>query len=172
MSMKVTHQIRNQRVQIMYRRYAKTIYARCRRLLNDADEAEDAAQEVFMRVLKHLESAPSDEDALPWIYRISSNYCLNQLRNTKARSKHLEGMPRQFVDEFEPAVVNRQLAKQIVAEATTDHRVPVVMYHLKDVDQQTIAEELGVTRRTVINRLNAFAENARKFMSKVNLGEG
>jgi RNA polymerase sigma-70 factor, ECF subfamily len=170
--MKISTNIRNEQVQRMYRKYARTIYARCRRLLSDPQEAEDAVHEVFMRVLRHLETAPSEEEALPWIYRISSNYCLNHLRNARTRLEKMSAAPERAPDAFEDQLMAKQLARRLVANAVREHQVPVVMYHLADVDQQTIAHRLGVTRRTVINRLNAFADDAREFLKKVDLGEG
>ena len=47
----------------LYRKFGAVIYSRCRRILRDPTAAEDATQEVFLRALKHLESAPSDAAA-------------------------------------------------------------------------------------------------------------
>ena len=71
------------RVEALYAKYGPTIYSRCRRLLRDSAQAEDATQDVFLKVLKHLASAPKDEAALPWIYRITTNHCLNLIRDGK-----------------------------------------------------------------------------------------
>src|SRR5262249_2483041 len=77
----------------LYRAYGPTIYARCRRLLGDDAAAEDATQETFMRVQRHLEKAPDSREALAWIYRIATNYCLNELRDSKVRAKPVEELP-------------------------------------------------------------------------------
>ena len=78
---------RNRQVTDLYRKYGAVIYSRCRRLLKDDALAEDATQEVFVRVMRHIESAPDDQAALAWIYRISTNYCLNQLRDRGSRAE-------------------------------------------------------------------------------------
>src|SRR5437762_3845020 len=65
----------------LYRMYGPIIYARCMRLLGDRAAAEDATQETFIRVHRHLHKAP--DEALGWIYRIATNYCLNEIRNRK-----------------------------------------------------------------------------------------
>jgi RNA polymerase sigma-70 factor (ECF subfamily) len=56
----------------LYRKFGPAIYSRCRRRLKDDAAAENATQEVFLRVLKHLESAPSDRIALLCIDRVSN----------------------------------------------------------------------------------------------------
>ena len=68
----------------LYRAYGPVIYARCRRLLADAAAAEDATQETFMRVHRHLDKADS-RDALAWIYRIATNLAISELRKRKRR---------------------------------------------------------------------------------------
>src|SRR6267378_1378915 len=69
----------------LYRTYGPIIYARCMKLLGDRATAEDATQETFMRVHRHLDKAPDSTEALAWIYRIATNYCLNEIRDRKRR---------------------------------------------------------------------------------------
>ncbi len=47
--------------------------------------AEDATQETFQRVHKHLATVPEGREGLFWIYRVATNYCLNEIRNRKLR---------------------------------------------------------------------------------------
>src|SRR5450432_2184327 len=61
------------RLTALYRMYGPVIYARCVRLLGDRAAAEDAMQETFVRVQRHLEKAPDAEEALRWVYRIATN---------------------------------------------------------------------------------------------------
>jgi len=51
----------------LYRSYGRAVYVRCRRILGDSAAAEDAAQETFLRVHRHLAKAPSDQQAIAWI---------------------------------------------------------------------------------------------------------
>src|SRR4051812_16226699 len=67
---------REDAVAALYRRYRAVILGRCRRLLRDAQAAEDATQETFMRVLRHATKAPAGDEALPWMLRIATNLCL------------------------------------------------------------------------------------------------
>jgi RNA polymerase sigma-70 factor (ECF subfamily) len=73
------------RLTILYKTYGPAISIRCRSILSDEAEAHDATQETFVRVYRHLSEVPSDREALYWIYRVATNFCLNELRNRRGR---------------------------------------------------------------------------------------
>src|SRR6478609_4355458 len=81
------------RLTALYRTYGPTIYARCRVLLADDSEAEDATQETFLRVHRHLDRVPSAQEGLFWIYRVATNYCLNELRDRRTRARPTDAPP-------------------------------------------------------------------------------
>jgi len=170
--MKVMLNARNESVQRMYRKFNGLVRRKCRTFLRNPVEAEDAAQEVFVRLLNHFDSIPSDAEAEAYIAACAANFCRNQLRNEKSQREKLQGLRDRELDEFEPRVEARQLVRKLVAEEDTDCRAAIVRYHFDDVDQGTIAKEQNVTRRTVINRLNGFSSRARDFVEKCELGEG
>jgi RNA polymerase sigma-70 factor (ECF subfamily) len=150
----------------LYKKFGPAIYTRCRRLLKDDVAAEDATQEVFLRVLKHLESAPSDEAALAWIYRISTNYCLNALRDQSRHAEPVSEVPEQPGEHPESGMLERDLALRLLMRAPENLRAPAMLYYVDGLEQQQIADTLGISRRTVINRLGAFAERARKYLAR------
>ena len=68
----------------LYRKYAPMVMRRCRHLLRDEDQAADALQETFVRVLRRKEDL---RDTYPssLLYRIGTNTCLNMLRTRKRK---------------------------------------------------------------------------------------
>jgi RNA polymerase sigma-70 factor (ECF subfamily) len=150
----------------LYRKFGPAIYSRCRRLLKDDVAAEDATQEVFLRVLKHLENAPSDQTALAWIYRISTNYCLNMLRDKSRHAEPVENVPEQPGEHPEVGMLDRDLAVRLLMRAPEALRAPAMLYYVDGMEQQQIADTLGISRRTVINRLGDFASRARKYLAR------
>lgn len=151
-----------ERVGELYARFGPTIYARCRRLLKNQAMAEDATQEVFLKVLKHIESAPDQGAALPWIHRITTNHCLNVLRDSRRQAEPVAVVPEQRDDDFEDTVVSRDFAEHVLAETPDEEKQPAVMYHARGMEQSKVATALGISRRTVLYRLSAFAARARK----------
>ena len=140
----------------LYRTYAPVIYARCRRILNDARAAEDATQETFLRVHRHLAKAPDPQHALRWIYRIATNYCLNELRDRIARPTPVDdvdarsgGQEADMLDE----VIDRDLVVRLLARVHAQVGQVAWLHHVDGLDQNEVAQLLGISRRTVVNRL-------------------
>ena len=151
--------------QKMYAKYGPTIYARYRRLLKDATAAEDATQDVFMKVLKHVDSAPGEDAVLPWIHRITTNHCLNVIRDARRQAEPVEHVPEQIDDEFEDSVVSRDFANRLLAATPDELKQPAVMYHARGIEQATVAAALGVSRRTVLYRLAEFSRRAMRMQA-------
>jgi RNA polymerase sigma-70 factor, ECF subfamily len=166
----VTTPLPQDKVKELYERFGPAIFSRCRRLLRDAIAAEDATQEVFLRVLKHIDSAPEDAAVLAWIYRISTNYCLNVLRDGARHAEPVSSADESMVGDFEDSVVSRELTERLMKDAPEELRAPVLLYHVKGMEQAAIARALGVSRRTVLYRLAEFSERARHFVALAEAG--
>ncbi|MEA2700760.1 MAG: hypothetical protein QOI66_5031 [Myxococcales bacterium] len=146
------------------------IYARCRRLLIDEGAAEDATQETFMRVYRHIEQAPDVHEALTWIYRIATNCCLNEIRARRLRPEPRETLPEPGLSgggvTFENRFVDQDLVRRLIGRAGSKLQGPAWLYHVDGLEQEDVARVLGLSRRTVAARLKAFAANARKFLGR------
>ena len=150
----------------LYERYGPIIYARCVRLLADRAAAEDATQETFMRVHRHLDKAPVE--ALGWIYRIATNYCLNELRDRKHRPEStepelLEAHAHELGELFE----NQDLVARIIRRTAPKIRVVAWLHHVDGLEQTEVARVLGISRRSVVNHLAEFGRNARKYVERM-----
>ena len=69
----------------LYGRYANKIYGKCLSILKDVASAEDAAQEVFMKIFLRLASFNRKSKFSTWVYSITYNYCIDILRKQKRR---------------------------------------------------------------------------------------
>ena len=67
------------------RRHQQFVYSTALRYLKSPDDADDAAQETFIRALKHLGSFRGDSSINTWLYRITVNVCTNMQRKKKVR---------------------------------------------------------------------------------------
>lgn len=150
----------------LYARHGAAVYARCCRLLDDHVAAEDAAQEIFLRVHRHIDSAPAQgpDEALRWMLRIATNYCLNMLRDRRRRPipiEDLAGLAGGVCPEA--GLAARDLGRRLTLRAPEHIRAVAWSYHVEGWAQHEIALELGISRRTVVNYLGAFAVLARRF---------
>jgi RNA polymerase sigma-70 factor (ECF subfamily) len=149
------------RLTTLYRQYGAAIYARCVRILGDRVAAEDATQETFMRVQRHLHKAPDSTDALRWIYRIATNYCLNEVRDRKHRPVLFAELPDLTDDSCRANLANRDLVAHIVRSSPEKLRAPAWLHHVDGLDQGEVARILGSSRRSIVYWLAEFAEHAR-----------
>ncbi|HKP98301.1 MAG TPA: sigma-70 family RNA polymerase sigma factor [Fibrobacteria bacterium] len=75
----------------IYRSYVNMVFRICSRYCKDREEAEDLAQESFLRIEKGLAGFRREADLETWIYRICTNCCLAHLR-TRQRRKNLQNL--------------------------------------------------------------------------------
>ncbi|MFT3709487.1 MAG: sigma-70 family RNA polymerase sigma factor [Archangium sp.] len=153
---------RSTQIEKLYGKFGPAIYARCKRLLKDAAAAEDATQDVFIKVLNHLDSAPGEDAVLPWIHRITTNHCLNVIRDAKRHAEPVEHLPEIVDDEFEDSVVTRNFSEKLLAQTPEELKKPAMMYHARGIEQSKVASALGVSRRTVLYRLAEFTRRAMR----------
>ena len=71
-------------------RHQNLVYGLCWRLLGNAAEAEDATQEVFVKLWQNLSSYRSENKLSTWLYRITSNHCLDIIKRQKVRRLYAE----------------------------------------------------------------------------------
>ena len=153
----------NGKVEALYARLGPTIYARCRRLLKNTAAAEDACQEIFLKILRQVDSIPADEAVLPWIHRVTTNHCLNMLRDDRRHAEPVEVVPEVRDDDFEDSLVSRNFAAKLLENSPESLKAPAVLYHLKGMEQSRVATWLGISRRTVLYRLAEFSARAQEF---------
>jgi RNA polymerase sigma-70 factor, ECF subfamily len=156
-------------VATMYAQFGPTIYARCMRLLKDPAAAEDATQDVFLKVLRHLESAPQIDGALPWIYRITTNHCLNVIRDSKRTEEPVIDGLEVADGDVEAEVVAKDFLEKLLVSTPEEFRRPAVLYHGQGIEQGQVAKMLGVSRRTVLYRLAEFTKRAMQMEKLVSL---
>jgi len=71
--------------EMLVRRYQSRVYGIAYTYVGDSEEARDLAQDIFVRVYRHLDSCKDADRFLPWMIRISRNACIDHLRRRKAR---------------------------------------------------------------------------------------
>ena len=144
------------------------VYNTALRMLGDPDSAADATQAAFVRAFRSLESFRGDSSFSTWLYRITANVCLDELRNRPQEPVSLtfvsdddeEPQERSIPDNrTEPAAcVARNERQRVVHEAiqqlSAEHRVVLVLYDLDGFSYKDTAQILGIPVGTVKSRLN------------------
>lgn len=148
----------------LYVRHWRQVYLRARRLLKDTEAAKDAAQEVFLRAAGARIEQSFASDSLGWLYRTTTNLCLNGLRDARRRGELLS---RWLPESTCSADADARMAVSRILEALPqDLRDVAIFYYVDELSHEEIAERLNVSRRTIGNRLAAFHELASGLLRK------
>jgi RNA polymerase sigma-70 factor (ECF subfamily) len=164
----------DQEVAALYERYAHVVFRRCRSILGNDEDAHDAVQETFAKVIRHAEEFRGQASPLTWMYRISTNHCLNQIRNRAGRRNKLEDHKHEIAgDDVRPADVadaDRQRIIDLLDGCDEETRLCVVHTYFDDCTRQEVADLVGLSVPTVRKRINEFLDHARTAMG-VSLAE-
>jgi RNA polymerase sigma-70 factor, ECF subfamily len=151
---------RNALDQLLRRHYDRA-HGVCRRLMGNVSEADDAAQETMIRVVRGLDSFDGRSSFSTWVYRIATNTSLDELRK-RGRRPHLhlvddEGHSPEQVDQLAErrvdSVVERLSIDAALASLPDDYRAAVVLRDVADLDYAEIAAVLDIPVGTVKSRI-------------------
>lgn len=146
---------------ILVERYQRAVFNLCYRMLYNSQDAEDAAQEVFIKAYRALRSFDVNRKFSTWILSISSNYCIDQYRKRRLKTFSLEDSPYEDVKDekqknMEVLLTIKENEQEIQALLDSLHpkdRVAVVMFYWQDYSYEEIADTLDLSLGAVKSRL-------------------
>ncbi|HVZ74502.1 MAG TPA: sigma-70 family RNA polymerase sigma factor [Polyangia bacterium] len=141
-------------IRTLYERYCRSVFARARAILGDDAAAKDAMQEVFLRAMGHSRVVLREPSPMAWLFRVTTNLCLNLLRDEKRRNEILSQNAANDVDPGDAEV--RVVVGGILRLVPVEMQEIAVYYHLDEMSHEEIAKLVGLSRRTIGNRLVAF----------------
>jgi len=151
----------------LYRAHRRAVYRHCRKLLTDCAGAEDATQEVFTRAFHHLQGIGDHDHQRRWLFRVATNYCLNQLRNQRRQTELLLHLDTPPPDDPSSAMFARDVAARMTRGVPDQARRVAWLLYVDELDQHEVADVLGVSRRTVVNRLATFRDGVRRAVASM-----
>lgn len=152
-------------IEALYRQYGPLVRRRARTILGDDLEAQDAVQEVFVRVLLAMSEFRRQSQPSTWLYRITTNLCLNRIRDGRRRRDRLQRWADADANPLpappSPAPDVRAVLGNLLARVSDELAEIAVYYFVDEMDQAEIAKLLGVSRRTIGYRLERFDREAQ-----------
>jgi RNA polymerase sigma-70 factor (ECF subfamily) len=155
--------------------YKDKVYQLCYRMLGNKHEAEDAAQETFIRAYMNLNSFNLKMKFSTWLYRIATNLCIDRLRKKKpdyyldADIAGTEGLtmysqiPAETVlpeKEVESMELREQIQEEI-EKLPDKYRAVIILKYIEDLSLNEISEILGMPLGTVKTRIHRGREALR-----------
>lgn len=146
----------------LIRLHQNAVYNLCYRMLGERTEAEDAAQEAFLRAYAHLMRYDGARSFRTWLLSIASNHCIDRLRKRRLTWLSLdEGLPPHpslisDAEQPEDAVITserNQTIQMMLAELTPEYRAAVILRYWYDMSYAEIADMLDTTESAIKSRL-------------------
>lgn len=137
----------------LYRAQSRRVLQTCRYLLGSPDEAEDAAQEVFLRARQRFEQYDRERPFSHWILAVASHHCLDRLRRRGRETRLFEAVDVERVAAPAPepgplaALLARERGRQVreaVAALPVKYRVPLVLAYFHELAYAEIGAILGI----------------------------
>ncbi len=142
--------------------YQDMVYATAFRLLGREAEAEDIAQETFVRAWNHWQELAGSPTAGGWLKTVARNLCLNHLERYRARWKFFTDLKSADSDDDDAGLEatfgsestvdsdllnrdQRRVLEEALGKLPQDQRVALVLYHYEDLDYTEIAARLRVS---------------------------
>jgi RNA polymerase sigma-70 factor (ECF subfamily) len=142
-------------VEALAERYGPMVLRRCRQLLRDEDEAMDASQDVFVRLLEHRERLQARYPS-SLLYRIATNVCLNRIRDGGRRTATSDDDLLQRIASAEmpgAEIEARSTLDRLFARHPPSSRTIAVLHHLDGLTLDQVAEVVGLSVSGVRKRL-------------------
>jgi RNA polymerase sigma-70 factor (ECF subfamily) len=159
--------------------YQNMVFSTAVRLLGNDAEAEDIAQEVFLKAYERYQELSQSPTVGGWLKTVTTNLCLNHLSRYRARWRFFSEMlshddqddatlelpaPDTISDKVDEADY-RRLIEQALQKLPTAQRVPLVLFHFENLTYEEIAAKLRISLSKVKTDIFRGREALRKKLS-------
>ncbi|HTJ18150.1 MAG TPA: sigma-70 family RNA polymerase sigma factor [Steroidobacteraceae bacterium] len=143
------------------RAYQDMVFSTAARLVGDDRQAEDIAQEVFLKAFENFGQLSTSASAGGWLKTVARNLSLNHIFRYRRRWRMFTELRREDSDESEPAEIEFALPDDVLAGVDADmrhtlveealqslpekQRLPLVLYHFEELSYEEIAQQLDVS---------------------------
>jgi RNA polymerase sigma factor (sigma-70 family) len=163
----------------IYDRYSARIYNFAFRFLKNSEAAEDATQEVFVKMLKHANQFHGDAKLSTWLFSITANWCRDYLRKADNRTKETEevliSLPASSEDRPDRKLETRENELRIqkaLQVLTPEQREAILLSRYQGLSYAEIAQIAGCSEGAVKTRVFRAMETLKRALSAETRGGG
>jgi RNA polymerase sigma factor (sigma-70 family) len=153
---------------ILYRRYAQKVFGKCYSILRNEEEARDAVQDIFVKIMQNLANFGEKSQFSTWVYSITYNFCIDIVRKKKKEktmfSDDIERAPDVAEDDVKDEFLMEMEVKHlkiVLEKLPTGDRAIILMKYQDDMSIRDIAEVLEKTESAVKMKIKRAKEKAR-----------
>ena len=147
--------------------YAKQVYNHTLRILGNKEDAEEATQDVFLKIYKGLERFRGDSQLSTWIWRITTNVCYSRISKKRLATNFLDDVHNQIADAetYTDTIVDEE-TKEIIAKHLSDlspHQAnALLLFYFEELNYKEIADVLEMPEGTIATLLHRGRANLKK----------
>ena len=158
-----------QAIEALFDRYTHLLYGICLKYLNDSEQSKDAVMEVFQHMLEKIHDTEI-KNFKAWIYTVTKNHCLMQLRKAGALNKLKDGWAENFLAEImesgsEMNLINEesefQEEESLKLALTKLKKEQEVCIRLMYLENKSYKEITGITGFTM-NEVKSYIQNGKR----------
>ena len=149
--------------------YERPVFNLCYRMLGNAQDAEDAAQETFLRAYQSMRRYDNSRPFSTWLLSIAAHYCIDQIRKRRVQIVSVEELPVPDLPDISPGMESnlsrkeeQQRIKAVIGVLDATDRAAVVMYYWYDFSYEEICQALSLSMSALKSRLH----RARRVMAE------
>ena len=150
--------IPRQELEALYRQYAPVLFRRARRLVGRDAEAWDVVQQVFERLMTTSEAFRREASPMTWLWRITTNVALNQLRSRSLREP--DGKVADEAETTDDGVEARNLISVWLKQLDEREASVATLLYVDGLTQEEVADVLGLSRKTIGREVEQLRQKA------------
>jgi len=159
--------------------YQRKVLSTAWRMLGNREDAQDAAQEVFLRVHKYLNGFRSDQDFAAWLYRIIVNVCRDHIRKRASHHQFASFESEREAGTLEALVSGEDVEanaiksqqRALIADALdtlpAKERAALVLRDLEGLSTEEVARVLGSSQTTVRTQISSARAKIKQYRDRV-----
>ena len=151
--------------------YQRPVYNLTYRMLSNPQEAEDAAQETFLRAYSRLHQYKPSHKFSTWLFSIANHLCIDRLRKRRARFVSIDDNPvlqnlegkAEAPEQSAMVGEHRDEVQKLIGQLAPEYRTPLILRYWEEYSYDEIADTMDITVSAVKSRLF----RARKQLAKL-----
>ena len=158
-------------------RYKNLVYSVILRMTIDREEANDLAQDVFVKIYKNLDKYYPDYRFRTWVIRITTNHVIDARRKKRAETVPIEDVEFEMgsYESPESLYLKQERTEQlsyVVGELPDMYKIPIVLYHQQGLSYQEISDIIEEPLSKVKNRIFRGRKMLKDSLTRIRIKEG
>lgn len=138
------------------------VFSQACRFFNDRSQAEEVAQDVFLKLYRNLAGIESDSHLLFWLRQVTTHRCIDGLRRSRLRAVSLDDVGEIRANETPSDPLLDRKVRTLIAELPEMQKTIVTLRYQEDLDPSEISRIVNLPVNTVKSHLHRALQSLRK----------